>query len=73
MATYKEIKKELEDAKEEHRKADEELKQWKGGCGERLNNLKRGREKEEYEGEKEELIKKEEGLMADKKDRLKQV
>ena len=52
-------------ALEEYRKVEKKL--------ERLDNLKRGRVKEEYEGEKVELEGKEEELEKEKKDKWKHV
>src|SRR5688572_20123345 len=69
MATFEKIEKQLEYVKNEHEKAKEELKEWKGKWGERLDGLKKNRKEldEEDKREKEELEELEEELKMLKK------
>ncbi len=67
MATYKGIEQELKDAKAEYGKVVEKLNDWEEKWSGRLDDLKRKKVKEDYEGEMDELKEKEKSLEAEKK------
>ena len=67
MATKEEIKQELKDAKAEYGKVVEKLNDWEEKWSGRLDDLKRKKVKEDYEGEMDELKEKEKSLEAEKK------